>query len=347
MCWVALSLTACAGVASRRATRSALDELTSPEARRQVAALLTDPQVSAATQALSRDITGALLDEVTEEERAARIGDALEQYATRLSRVVSAAIATQLVDVAPELMRGVLEAAASEQGRERLEAVGEALADGLGSELTRGVLRAASAERGRAQLATIGGALAQGVGVELAASLRSDLGPALRETLRRDVAVGLAEVLESERFDAALGRAARTLGREAVLGAEDALLEIRARPESALGRLGETAEAGTALLERLSAALGIGAALLLAGLIWSLVRQRRMRAESRHREAALLLLASIIKVAQDKPWATELRDLLREQIRDQPGALELRRLLAEHLELRMRPEPPSREPVPT
>lgn len=308
----------CAGVSGRaagRATRGAFDELDKPETKERIAALLADPRIGAATRGLTAEVTGAFLDELTTEEREVRIAEALDRFAAR----VGGPLADAVVAASPELTDAVLRTASSRQGRARLSAVGAALTDGVSVALARG--------------------------------LRRDLGPAAREVIAVDVADGLAQALESARLQRAIGRTARVFGREAMIGADEGLREARLEEGTVLGAFGETAERGGRLFRALSLALGLGALLFLALFVWAWRRQRRARRAQQASEAALLLLASVVEVAQDRPWGRELIRLLQEQVGDKPGAAHLRELLDAHPELRVHvprrgETPDGGEPVP-
>jgi len=305
--------------AATGATRSVVDELSQPETRDQIASILSDPRINAATQELATSVTGAFLDELSIQQRRTRVREAVDLFAARIGSAFGGALADEVVERVPALTDSLLEAAASESGRQRLS--------------------------------TVGAALTSGVSAAFADGLREDLGPAIRDAVALGVADGMSEALANERLQLALGETARTIGRETLLGVEEGLREARAHPDPVLGSVGQTAETGAELFRALSIALGVGTALLVAAFVWAVIRQRHARAESQASEAALLLLASVIEVAQDQPWGRELIRLLQDEVGDKPGAEHLRDLLDRHPELRVhvprrgtRPSPG--EPLP-
>jgi hypothetical protein len=292
-----------AGGAATQATRGAVGELGRPETRDQIASILADPEINAATHELTASVTGAFLDELTTQQRRARIGEALSLFAGRVGSALGEEFAGALVVALPELTDSLLEAAASETGRQQLSAVG--------------------------------GALTEGVGTAFATSLREDLGPAARDAIALGVADGMSEALADERLQVAIGETARTIGRETVLGVEEGLREAREHEDAVLGTFGQTAERGAGLFRMISIALGVGTALFVGLFVWALLRQRRAQKESQASEASLLLLASVIEVAQDQPWGRELIRLLQDEVGEKPGADHLRELLDRHPELRV------------
>lgn len=191
-------------------------------------------------------------------------------------------------------------------------------------------------------------ALTQGIVRSIAEGIEQDIGPAVRETIRTDVSRGIVEGLDED-VNEALGRTARTISREVVLGSREALAQIREEQPrgGVLGRAERTAKIGLGVFQLIAIVLGITTLVLFALFLRSLFRERRARKVAEGREAALLLLASVIKVAEGRPWAGELRDLLREEMRDQPGAEYIRDLLREHPSLRIRMPPETEKGRPT
>jgi len=82
----------------------------------------------------------------------------------------------------------------------------------------------------------------------------------------------------------------------------------------------------------------VGAALIAAMSValWASRRVARSRDELRMRNEALLILASIIKSTESRPWAAELQVMLRNALRDRRSSECIRQLLRRHRELRLR-----------
>ena len=82
----------------------------------------------------------------------------------------------------------------------------------------------------------------------------------------------------------------------------------------------------------------VGAALIAAVSVvfWASRRIAHSREELRMRNEALLILASIIKSTESRPWAAELQVMLRNALRDRRSSECIRQLLRRHRELRLR-----------
>jgi hypothetical protein len=95
--------------------------------------------------------------------------------------------------------------------------------------------------------------------------------------------------------------------------------------------------------EACAAAAIVATGLLVAVvvLLWSLRRVQRSRDELRLRTEALLVLASIIKSTESRPWAAELQLILRQALRDRRSSECIRQVLRRHRELRLRALAPS------
>jgi hypothetical protein len=122
--------------------------------------------------------------------------------------------------------------------------------------------------------------------------------------------------------------------------------EVQPRPDGVVAGMKQTAQRGLELARSIAIGLGAVAMLLVVLLVRSVLRERRARKDAQARETALALLAGVIKVAQERPWATELQSLLRSELRDDPAAESIRSFLRAHPELRMRPRAAAFTPAP-
>jgi hypothetical protein len=275
--------------------RASLDTLSDPEIQRRMQRLLADPQTRAVQQALVAGLLDGALASLSDTARAERIGALATQAMTGLVRELSADLA--------EGTSSVLTAAMAPAHQRELEKLVGALV--------------AAAFRSAAQ-----GLQDAEMGKQLAGALTGQIGPALRQALRDEVAPGLAEALENPELNKALGKTARTLGREMVLGATEALAQTQPRADgSLLARGTELAHQGARLV-------GSTAWLLLLIIVargrWSWKQRaqaRSYREEAERRAATSHFVAEATKVAAGKPWSDELLGALQERLRAEEEAI--------------------------
>ncbi len=161
----------------------------------------------------------------------------------------------------------------------------------------------------------------------------------------------LARFGPGEVRDANLASSMRIVAREAALGFQDAV-DVSTKEKASgdttkhegnvLTAVNSAAEAGKSLVWITA---GTVAALLIAVgvMLLATLRSRRVhRSELAERDAALLLLAQVIKSTEDRPWSGELREALKDTLRDADGADYVRKLIRKKKELRLgRPTPPA------
>jgi hypothetical protein len=300
-CTLSLGCATIGGRAAKSAVRESAAQLSTQETTQDLTRFLSDPQLRQAIVELTQAVVGASVDDLTTEQRTQRISDALAKYAQRLTAVVGAEIGDAMARAIPRATEAFLATMASPQGQARISA--------------------------------IGGTITGTVVASLADQLSKD--SAVGDAIRDDLGRGTAEALDVH-LTPALGRAARTISREGVIGAEEGFEQVQKRPNSVMGGATRAATAGLNLFRLLAIIFG-GVALVLAVLfVRGLIIRRKERAESQAREAALLLVTSVIKAAEGRPWAGELRDLLRDEMRDTTGGAYVRKVLQEHPDLRMR-----------
>lgn len=128
----------------------------------------------------------------------------------------------------------------------------------------------------------------------------------------------------------------RLIAKNAALGFQDAVDETAAQkrngalPEdrgNLLMAADEAAKGGTSVMWLVAAGVSGFAIALLAAILWSGRRSRASRAALEDRDAALMALTAVLGQAQSKPWAGELRELLKESIYEKDCGSELRRIL--------------------
>jgi hypothetical protein len=272
---------------------AALDD---PATRARIERILASPEVRGAERAVLSGIIDGLVATLDDPQRADRI----EMLGSRAFQRILEDAARGLPPVAGSLTRsvagGALDAALDPARR------GE-LSDSVGA-VVGSTVRAATTALSSADIAQ-----------NVSRSMTESIGPALGETVRKDIGPGLAAVLNDAEFQRALGATARTLGREIVLGATDALAEKKPPPES-----GSPLARATGLAREGARLFGSAAWLLLLVIValvvwvWKLVAQsRRYREEADRRTATARLLEDAARVSEGKPWAGELLHALEER----------------------------------
>jgi hypothetical protein len=182
------------------------------------------------------------------------------------------------------------------------------LARTLGSTITDSVLQTAATEIPR----TIAPAMQR--------ALVDSLGPAIRDATQRELAPGLAEMMRTPEFKQALGEASRQVGREAVIGSNDALTEIAGKKPKASGIMGV---AGVLFESRWTVAMLAVLALVVFPLVWLLrdrAAARRYRAFADRRAIELGVLVHALEALGERPVTADVVALLKEQLQGAPPA---------------------------
>lgn len=221
-------------------------------------------------------------------------------------------------DLERELARGFVDAsvsALSDDARlERIAALTSRYATVIIAGLVEDALPRMAAALGQTVRSTLGeqGSLAarEGVQADLAHAVARELGPALEMVLADNVGPGLARALEKEDVRRALGRTARMLGREVILGVDEGMAEIQSKkPQSeptVLGSVGALAEQGADLAGGVTWVLA-AIVVVLGGLLFKLLMQaRKYRSETAQREAATRVLEQARPASAEKPPSAEL-----------------------------------------
>jgi hypothetical protein len=276
--------------------------------RRRIADVLATPEVQRAMQELSSALTSGAVMGLTREDVAAQVAE----HGDRLVRALLAAMASSMrEEMAPavaELTRHAVAAAMEGALAEGNRAALERLASGMTRSATQAAMRA----------------MAEEIPNELAPAMRramtEEITPAMREMMREAVAPSIAEMVRSPELASALGATTRVVAREAVLGSNEGMAQLEQR-----GKPGLLARVAT-LFGRYSWVLWVAAMATVGLITWLVARaaQRRTvtRRDLRERElhdAVLLTLARAVRAADGRPWADELRDALREDLRRGDG----------------------------
>jgi len=291
----------------RQATPVALDAglraLDDPETKRRMEHMLASPEMKSIQRELLAGMVDGSLAALSEKDRADRIGALASQYTVGVLHGISREIAPELAPAASEAMRSAMkgamgEALSTENQREVQRFVGS-LAQASMQPLTKSLSEA-----------NLAGSAAD--------ALVKDFGPAFQKVLRDNMGPGLAEVLKDESVRRELGATAHILGREMVLGANEAFVQIQSskpQGESSLaGRISTLASKGAKLADTMTWVFIAIVVVLGAWIIKLLMQARRYRQESEQRAAATRLLNEARKASEGKPWSAELLGALEGQL---------------------------------
>jgi hypothetical protein len=225
----------------------------------------------------------------------------LETPQTR--RRIDAVLATPemqhaIAEVGSGITRGALDPAAGDTQR---------VARTLGATVTDSALRTAAIEMPR----TIEPAMQR--------AFTDSLGPAIREAIERDLGPGLVATMRSPEFKQTLGETSRQVGREAVIGSNDALTEIAGQRSA--GRAGIMGVVGMLIESRWTMAMLAALALVVFPLVWLLRERgqaRRYRAFADQRAVELGVLVHALEALGDRPITADVVALLKEQLQGAP-----------------------------
>lgn len=203
------------------------------------------PTIEFITEATVEPAVGAGLEELTEEENKERLNELLElegmeKTGEHLGRGLTLGALTATGEFAEELAEMDLEGQAASLLQivawQMEEEVGPAL-EVVAASMTRAVLEEIGSPQNRARTAALAVEVTDAVMMAIAAGLRGELGPAVREMLVDDVGPALEVVLEEhigpgitamldDKFNAAIGETARVISREVTIGVSEGLDEI-------------------------------------------------------------------------------------------------------------------------
>jgi hypothetical protein len=236
-----------------------LDAMNDPANQRRLRALAESPETKAAERELVAGILDGSLAALDDPERAERIGALTSRYASVIIRSMSKDVASDLGPALSAVTRSAVKGAVTE---------------------------ATAPENQRRVAAAISDATTQ------------ELGPAMQKVIADNVGPGIAAALQDEQFQRALGETARRIGREVVLGGNEAMAEIEAnkagREQTTLGSIGELAEKGSSIASGVTWVLA-AIVVVLGGLLAKLLMQaRKLKSQSEEQTAATRLLETRI-----------------------------------------------------
>jgi hypothetical protein len=268
------------------------------ETKQRIAQILASPEMKAVEKELVAGMVDSSLAALGEEARAERVGALASRYVAGM-------------------VRGLAREGGQELGNAAASAVKSALSEPNKQELARFVSSLVDAS-----VQPIAKRLAD---ADISKATTEQLGPALQLVLERNVGPGLAGAMGDAKIQHALGGAANVMGREMVLGANEALRQMQANspPESRslIERLGILANKGANLATWFTWVLAM---LVIALAAWSmklLVATRRYRVELEERSAKARLRGAAAQQEGRAPSDGALRPVRTARGRSRGGRL--------------------------
>lgn len=186
----------------------------------------------------------------------------------------------------------------------------------LADQVTKGVLQSLSSELSSRQIAALTQMLAAtataAVMEQVAYRLKTELAPAMVELVRDNGQSASNEL--SAQLQPALGTTARTVGYNAVLGANQGIDEIWLGSDAKFGDLKELGSRVSAWLWLAVAVLGLLTLSLLFGAVIAIARAHRARTEVTRLESATLLLATAMREKQQSAETDEIVTIVQEAL---------------------------------
>jgi hypothetical protein len=248
-------------------------------------------------------------------------------------RAASTEVPRNATPVFADAALGVLE---TQQTRQRIDtvlgtpemqhAIGE-----FGAGIARGVEEKVSAKDFQPLARTVGATATDAALQTAATDIPRTIGPAvqtvladgisqgMRDATQRDLGPGLAAMMSTPEFKQALGEASRQVGREAVIGSNDALTEIAGQKTKA--HSGIVGMVGMLIESRWTVAMLAGLILLVLPFAWLLrdrATARRYRVLAERRAIELGALVHALEALGERPLTADVVALLKEQLQGEP-----------------------------
>jgi hypothetical protein len=280
-------------------------ELSQEEQRDELARILGDRELRRETREIARELVDAAISSATTEERAEAVTGLLRRFGTITGTEIGVHTGRSLATTMVAQLDEALANLSTEGSRERIAL--------LTATVTRTLLEV------------------------FADGMRDHVGPAMREVVRQDVALGIEQALD-ERLTDAFANTSRIVAREAVIGAGEGLEELEERGDIRLLRsMSGTLEEGEDLAEAAVFGVGLLIGLLAAGIVLAVIALRRAKRGAGRTRDALLTLITAIKGTEREEWSGELCDALKRGLRDNEGAELVRDILRARPDLRLCP----------
>jgi len=240
-------------------------------------------------------------------------------------RAASTEVPRTATPVFADAALGVLE---TQSTRQRIDAVlgtpemQHAIAE-LGAGLVHGVGDGLSDEAAQARIDELASRFSRALAAEIPRTiepamqkaLADGLGVAIHDAIQRELGPGLVATMRSPEFKQALGETSREIGRDAVMGSNDALTEIAGRKQT--GRPGILGVVGALIESRWILGILVALAIVVFPLVWLLrnrVKARRNRAVSDRRSDELGVLVHALEALGDRATPADVVALLKEQL---------------------------------
>jgi hypothetical protein len=180
-----------------------------------------------------------------------------------------------LIVGSPEMKRAVADLS---------ESFTEGMGDGLGSDAMAANMTKLVRELTRAFTLALAESV-RGYAPAMQKAITQDLGPAISDTLHKELAPGVASMLDAPELQAALGQTTREVAHQAVLGSNEGLAEVAEKQKHDEGRqpLGTVARF---LTSNMWLVIAIPAAIIVGLLLWMLKQLREMRLRLEHTNGA-------------------------------------------------------------
>lgn len=241
-----------------------------------LAGKMTRGAVSAGSEELASEDTQQRLQEASEDPKV--------QQATQ--------------NLSAQVAEGMLQAFESDRAQQQVSAITRAATQAAAQQM----IAALSGDKTRAQIELLARAATDAALKQAADSMRSDLGPAMRDLLEGDLAKGLADALNSDAMQDAFARESRTFAHNAVLGWNTGASEAWRGEEGAMHEL----RALPTYLTAGAIALGLMTLIVVSVAVIFVARARQAQSEVARLESATLLLATAMRERQETQQTDEI-----------------------------------------
>lgn len=264
---------------------SGLSTLDDPANKRKMRDLVASPEIKQLEKELITGIVDGSLSAMTEQRRAERMGEIAARFTGVFMRGMSNEMTAAL---------------ANEENARRLQS------------LVGGVVQA-SFEPVIKSMGELD------VGHTASEAMTKHLGPALQKVLQENLGPGIANAMDHDDVRRALGGMAHAMGKEMVLGANEALTMIQqdqrakvAEP-SLLGNVSLMVDKGPGIMTVVAIAIAVIAAALAVWVGKLLLERKRYRTNAEERAATTRMLNEALRIADGKPWRDDLLSVLEQR----------------------------------
>lgn len=285
-----------------------LKGLDDPENKRVLAHILASPEIKVIQKELVADLLDGSLAALGEPERIERVSAVTSRYAASLLHGFSMQVVPELANASSATMRGMMGGALTEENQRQMQRLVSSLIQASVDPVLKSFSEA-------------------DLSASLSGALTKQLGPALQQMMRENLAPALAETMSSPEVKRALGEMAHVLGKEVVLGVNEGMANAqegrssKSSDPSLLASADSLARYGVIAARLVPWALA-AAVLGLGVWVWRLRGQAtRSRTESDERAEMTQVLTTALRAAEGKPWSGELFTALEDRFQGDDEAL--------------------------